>query len=415
MTTAATSGSGTGQPHVTLTYGYDNVGNRTSTTDSLSNTGRTTFGYDAADRLTTLTQSFGSTAGPVVTFAYDSGDRLTTILRTLGGSGVPITTTIVYDGDNRVTGITNAYGTTRLLNYFVLGTGYTYDSGGRVIAESLPTYNLTFVYDSDGEMTGYTSIVSGPVTRFTFTYNSTGNRNSTGYSTTTGNELSNAPGVTYTYDNDGNLISATTSSSTTTYTYDFRNRLISVEVGGTIVASYTYDALNRRIGIDDSGSQTWTVYDGSNAYADFNGSGTLTERYLYGPAVDELLARSSSGGTTDWYLTDKDGSVVNIVDSSDHLFDTIIYDPFGQIVSETAASNSDRFKYSAMEYDSAVGIYIRPGAGLRPEDREVPATGSAGSLGGRCQRLPLRWQRPGDLYRPQRAASGAGTVGSCSA
>ena len=56
-----------------------------------------------------------------------------------------------------------------------------------------------------------------------------------------------------------------------------------------MVATYTYDALNRRIGIDDNGTQTWTVYDGQNPYADFNGSGTLTERYLNGPAVDQIL------------------------------------------------------------------------------------------------------------------------------
>ena len=65
----------------------------------------------------------------------------------------------------------------------------------------------------------------------------------------------------------------------TTYTYDYRNRLTEVTVGGTIVATYTYDALDRRIGIKDSGTQTWTVYDGTSAdanpYADFNGSGSL--------------------------------------------------------------------------------------------------------------------------------------------
>jgi hypothetical protein len=48
-----------------------------------------------------------------------------------------------------------------------------------------------------------------------------------------------------------------------------------------------------------------------------NGSGSLTERYLFGPGVvngaivSEILARTSSAGTTDWYLTDKLGSVNN--------------------------------------------------------------------------------------------------------
>ena len=125
-----------------------------------------------------------------------------------------------------------------------------------------------------------------------YSYDANGNRNSTGYTTGAGNELTDSPGVTYTYDNVGNMITATTSSGTTTYTYDNENRLTNVEINGTMAATYTYDALVRRIGIDDSGTQTWTVYNGksadANPYADFTSSGALKMRYLDGLAVDEL-------------------------------------------------------------------------------------------------------------------------------
>ena len=100
-----------------------------------------------------------------------------------------------------------------------------------------------------------------------------------------------------------------------------------------------------------------------NPYADFNGSGTLTERYLFGPGVvngalwTEILARTSSGGTTAWYLTDKLGSVRDIVSSSGTELDHIVYDSFGNIVTETNASNGDRFKFAGMEYDSVTGQY----------------------------------------------------------
>ena len=202
----------------------------------------------------------------------------------------------------------------------------------------------------------------------TYAYDSAGNRNSTEYTNGTGDEQSASPGYTYSYDNDGNLISETNTSTNviTTYTYDFRNRLTIVEVGGTVVATYVYDALNCRIGIDDNGNQTWTVYDGTNAYADFNGSGTLKERYLYGPAVDELLARTSSGGDTAWYISDKDGSVQVIYDASAGVVDTIIYDSFGQVVTETGASYGDRFKYAGMEYDSAIQIYYDQARNYNP-------------------------------------------------
>ena len=94
------------------------------------------------------------------------------------------------------------------------------------------------------------------------------------------------------------------------------------------MATYTYDALNRRIGADVNGTQTWTVYDGQNPYADFtpggSGGAVLSERYLYGPAVDEILARTSSGGTTAWYLTDHEGSVRDIVNTSGNELDHLV-------------------------------------------------------------------------------------------
>ena len=137
--------------------------------------------------------------------------------------------------------------------------------------------------------------------------------------------------------------------------------------GGTVVATYTYNALNQRIGVKDSGTQTWTVYDGTspdaNPYADFNGSGSLTERYLFGPGVvngavmSVILARTSSGGTTAWYLTDNLGSVRDIVDTSGNELDHIVYDAFGNIVTETNAANGDRFKFAGMQYDATTGQY----------------------------------------------------------
>ena len=143
----------------------------------------------------------------------------------------------------------------------------------------------------------------------------------------------------------------------TSYTYDYRNRLTSVKVGGTVVATYTYDALNRRIGVKDNGTQTWTVYDGQNPYADFNGSGTLLTRYVSGPALDELFARTSSGGTTAWYLKDRLGSVRDIVNTSGTVIDHVVYDSYGNITSETSPSNGDRFKFTGMEWDAAIGQY----------------------------------------------------------
>ncbi len=196
-----------------------------------------------------------------------------------------------------------------------------------------------------------------------YSYDLNGNRTATGYSTTVMNETATSPGVTYTYDNAGNMISANNGTAITTYTYDFHNRLTEVTQGGTVIATYVYDDLGRRIGVDDNSTETWTVYDGTNPYADFNGSGTLQVRYQYGPGVvdgavvDQLLARTNSGGTTAWYLPDKLGSVRDIVSTSGTELDHIVYDSFGNIVTETNAANGDRFKYAGMQYDSLIGQY----------------------------------------------------------
>ena len=186
------------------------------------------------------------------------------------------------------------------------------------------------------------------------------------------NETATSPGVSYVYDNAGNMISSNDGTTITTYSYDFHNRLTEVTQGGTVIASYVYDALNRRIGVDDSGTQTWTVYDGTNPYADFNGSGTLQARYQYGAGVvdgaivDQLLARTSSGGTTAWYLPDKLGSVRDLVSTSGTELDHVVYDSFGNIVTETNAANGDRFKYAGMEFDASTAQYYDRARWLAP-------------------------------------------------
>ncbi len=265
-------------------------------------------------------------------------------------------TSIVYDAANRVVTITDQTGGGTALATYV----YSYDNADRVTTEANAEGTVTYSYDSGGELLS----ASGSRTE-SYSYDSGGNRTMTGYTTGTGNELSASPGYTYTYDNEGNLTGQTNTSThvVTTYTYDNRNRLTEVTTGGTVVATYTYDALDRRIGIDDNGTQTWTVYDGNNPYADFNGSGTLKQRYIFGPGVvngavvDQILARTSSGGSTAWYLPDKLGSVRDIVDSSGNELDHVVFDSFGNVVTDANAANGDRFKYAGMEYDSATGQY----------------------------------------------------------
>jgi RHS repeat-associated protein len=369
--TAATS-STAGQPLVTLTAGFDADHQRTGLSDSLSGTGGTgqgltTYQYDPGHRLTTITQSFGGTNGPQVLFGYDAGNRLTSLARTIGGAGTAVNTAYSYDNADRMTTIIHQVGGGSILATYI----YAYDNANRVTTETNAEGTVTYTYDNNNELTA-----AGDSRTESYGYDSGGNRNTTGYTVpaNSGNELTAAPGETYTYDAEGNLIGKTDTGTNNswTFTWDDRNRLTGVlekNSGGSVImqATYTYDALNRRIGsdVDDDGSgphspvQTWFVYDGQNTYGDFNGSAAVQKRYLYGQAVDEILARTDSGGTptTAWYLTDRLGSVHDITSTLGTVIDHLIYGSYGRVTSETNAGNGDRFKFDGMQYDSTTALY----------------------------------------------------------
>jgi YD repeat-containing protein len=156
---AATSGSA-GQPSVTLTSGYDEVNNRTTLSDNLASAGLATYSYDILNRLTTMAQSFGGTAGPQVDLAYDAASRMTTMTRTIGGTGTKVRTVLSYDAANPVTTIQHAQVTlgggmppsdvvTPLATYT-----YGYDNADRVTSERNAEGTVTYGYDAANELTG---------------------------------------------------------------------------------------------------------------------------------------------------------------------------------------------------------------------------------------------------------------------
>jgi RHS repeat-associated protein len=307
--------------------------------------------------MTTLAQSFGGTSGPQVVFGYDAASRVITESRTIGNSGTAVTTSIAYDSADRTTSITHQVSGGSSLDSFV----YNYDSGGRLKTETNTEGLATYGYDPANQLTSVTRPVGQ--TNEAYSFDSGGNRTMTGYTTGAGNELTASPGETYTYDAEGNMTGKTDTATHNvwSYTYDVRNRLTGVtekNSGGSTIysASYVYDPLDRRIEVNSGGSVMWTVYNGQNTYADFNSGGTLLTRYLYGPAVDELLARTTSGGTSAWYMTDRLGSVRDVVSTAGSNLDHIAYDGFGIIVSQSNAGNGDRFKWTGREWDGTTGL-----------------------------------------------------------
>ena len=212
LSTDATSGPGTGQPTVTLTYSYDQLGDETSVTDSLSSQGITTYTFNAAQQMTEITTSYGGTAGPQVSFTLRqrrpadldlaAGRRQSTRRRE---HEVSLRRRQPRDDDHgrRVDiRIRDGWSTTPLATYV-----YSYDNANRVTTQVNAEGTYTYTYDNANELTGVYK--SGTQTE-SYSYDLNGNRTGTGYSTTVMNETATSPGrYTYTYDNAGNMITST--------------------------------------------------------------------------------------------------------------------------------------------------------------------------------------------------------------
>jgi RHS repeat-associated protein len=337
-------------PHLVLTYTYDAWRMRTNTTDNFG--GSITYTYDDNNKLTQASMVVNSTQGPQFTVAYDAANRVTGVTRTIDGTQT-ITSSDGYDNANRLTTLTYSSSVAGALATYV----YSYDPASQLTQYTGPEGTLTYTYDLAGELTGV-----GNARNESYGYDLNGNRNTTGYTTATGNRLTGDGTFTYAYDSEGNLTSKTRLSDNElwTYTWDYRNRLTQVvektSLGATVTNDqFTYDVDNRRIGKSTNGTQTWFAYDGQNTFADFNSGGSLTNRYLYGNAIDQLFAKYASGTST-WYLTDKLGSVRQLTNTSGTVLDTLTYDSFGNILTETNSGNGDRFKFTAREWDSEITL-----------------------------------------------------------
>jgi hypothetical protein len=92
--------------------------------------------------------------------------------------------------------------------------------------------------------------------------------------------------------------------------------------------------LNREMNTTNSAGTTKSVH---TLWAELNTGGTVTTRYL--ESNGEVVARSNSS-TAYWLLTDRLGSVREVLNSSGAIVSEITYGGFGNIQSETNPSLS---------------------------------------------------------------------------
>ena len=414
QTSASTSG---GLPATALASQFDKAGNRFQLDATIGTVAdfENTYSYDQLNRMIEVTQthqtvgSYNSVAYKQVNFGYNVSDQLTLINRfdhsvtgsdafspssTVNESSGPLArSTYGYDAVGNLASIAQDRISTANDNTLT----WTYYTDNKVHTFASPidgTATISYTYDQNNQLTE--SSAGAGESDQTYAYNdANGNRTSTNSVSSTigaGNRLTDDGTFTYEYDNEGNLTrrSETSTGSYRNFTYDYRNRLTEVEdfppsLGSpTQKIDYGYDAFNRRVsrevttyttteGSNDGGeggdstttSSTYTekfIYDGDHVVLDFlstDSSATVPHsRYLYGPAIDQVLAQetTSGAGNVYWLLADNEGSIRDVVDkvgaavSGGHFQ----YDAFGNVLSGDTTLGRNFF--TGRELDILTGL-----------------------------------------------------------
>jgi RHS repeat-associated protein len=164
------------------------------------------------------------------------------------------------------------------------------------------------------------------------------------------------PSGTCVFDSNGNTQTKVVGSNTTTYAWDFENRLTSATLpgsGGTV--TFKYDPFGRRIYKSSLSGTSVFAYDGDNLVEETNAAGAVVARYEDTQNIDEPLAMLRSGATS-YYHADGLGSVTSLSNSAGALAQTYAYDSFGKQTS-SSGSLTNPFQYTARESDTETGLY----------------------------------------------------------
>jgi RHS repeat-associated protein len=428
-TTTVDNASTPNVPNVVLTSSYDVAGRRTRLANTMpgapagtpvaATAGFLSYAYDAAGRMTRIQD--GTFSGGVdlfkkrVDFTYNQRDQYATIKRyqnTATGTNqvwsLVTQASMTYDDLGRLRDLHHKGPTGATQDRFQI----SYDPGDRITqvtttptGASLSPFTTTFGYDKTDQL----KTVASSVAAESYGYDATGNRttssvgaDSRSYATGAAphaNRVTSDGKHAYTFDLEGNLIQKTllvngsATGETLFFTWDHRNRLVSVErrpspqspaSSATLLVTYAYDVFDRRIAktVDADGAGSAVayresyVYDGPHILLEFfdpDASGPqpsrLQSRRLYGPAVDQILAEdqfATNGTSTTYYpLTDWLGSVRDLVNSSGQVQKHIDHDSFGNVARVTNGSGlpqsldsspQSRLGFTAREFDKETGL-----------------------------------------------------------
>lgn len=359
----------------TVGYSYDANSNRTGMT--LAGSPYASYQYDAVNRLTTLTDSLSQS----FTYSYDAADRLSTRLAPSG-----VSTNFTYDDLDRLFELSHTKSPATLST-----NQYGYSDANNMTSWLGSSGNRSFSYDAADRLVSVLKMGGSE----SYGYDAVGNRTSShlsaSYSYSGFNKLTASASATYTYDNDGQLLTKVDGAGTRTLTWDGVNRLKQVAVPGGPTVTYKYDALGRRIQRTTSaGADERYVYDGSDVLADLNSSSGVTTTYLNGLGVDDHLRQTSTATGVSYFLTDHSGTTSALTDGSGSVVETLAYDSFGN----NGGSTRTRYTYTGRERDPDTGLLYYRARFYDPQLGRFISEDPIGFAGGDVNLYGYVWQNP---------------------
>jgi RHS repeat-associated protein len=372
----------------------------------------TTSSYDANGNETG--QTVPSTTNVTDTFGYGAADQMTSV-SDVAGSTTLFSDTYTRDDNGQVTGDSSVPSTVGSYQYTALNQLCYAGSANTTACPSPPSGSQAYAFDGADNLTTN----NGTTQQF-----NAADELCWTVSGTSSSACSAAPSgaTTYGYDTKGNLTSEVPSSGPATcYTYDQADRLTEVQTGTgstctspTTVAAYSYDGNGVRQSKTVSGTTTHFTWGGSGGELLQQKAGSTVTSFICGPngPVEQI-----TGSTTTYLHRDQLGSIRLITDSagSSSTATTMTYDPYGNVTS-TSGSLTSPFGFADEYTDSESGLlhtgarYYDPSTGqFLTVDPKVAATLSPyGYLAGD----PLNGTDPsGEWGLPGWVTTAAGAVG----
>jgi RHS repeat-associated protein len=393
----------------TTQYSYNVFGNiLTQSETELGIVYTTSYTYDAADRIKTITYPDNR----LVTYTRDSLGRITSVSATVSGVAKTLASAQTYRADGLL--LTQSYGNGlnetrtydlqgRLTNQ-ALGTAdtriYGYDANGNVTSRQNLSQTASYGYDALDRLI-QDSITSTPSSSTSFSYDPNGNRQSDSggsyiYLSAT-NRLSQYYSQPITLDTAGNTVN----DGIYTYVYNNAGELQSVAQGGTL-GSYVYNHRHQRTQKTTASSTTVYHYDVlGNLILETNASGVSQVAYVW--ADSQPLAQIVKSGSTDtlsYLLADQEGTPRLATSTTK----AVVWRYEGRAFGNTAPSGSVtvNLRYPGQYFDSETGLYYWGARYYDPKTGRGISSDPIGLAGGLntytyVSNNPLRWIDPSGL------------------